>query len=302
VVFNRKDRRVGFTLIELLVVVAIIGVLMTLSAAAIIKFLGTSPQSNTRIVLRSAWTEFNKKWTEVTDAAKGDRDAANRRPYQAALDTLAVNDPERMKVIWAKIRQKQAFPQTFAEALNGFTVGGVTVKPLPGYVAYLNKYGITAGNATPADYESGICLLMALRRNVSGGGQVSDDTFGVGKFVKDVTVQGATGPVPCLVDGWGKPLQFCRWPLGNAQADVGDPTDPQKLLTNATWITSQGASFQAGLHVVGTNSTGKLTPLIASSGPNLLSGLVLTNPGSATNWSADGTGNDADNIYSNNIR
>ena len=216
-------------------------------------------------------------------------------------------------MIWVKIRQRQAFPQTFFEALNPIIIntpnGVVTIQPLQSYVKYLNKYGITAGNAAnPQPYESAICLLMALRRNISGGGEMSEDTFGVGTFVilKTDPANANMQPTPCLVDGWKQPLLFARWPTGFAGLtskpanDPADPSDPQKLLAGLTGTNL--TAFQNSLHVVWSNQTSQLMPLIASCGPDNKPGLAPRPSAGTTNcWKTDGSNDATDNIYSNNL-
>jgi prepilin-type N-terminal cleavage/methylation domain-containing protein len=230
-----QRRRAGFTLIELLVVIFIIAVLAALTAGTIFKFWSVQPVSNTKAELKLLQTALHKKWMEVTDLANSSRDDANYKPHRDKLLDLARGNPDVARVIWVKIRQKQAFPQTFFEALNpiilGTRVGTIKVDPLPAYVNYLNKYGITTGdNANPKPYESAVCLLMALRRNVSGGGEISEDTFGVGTFISSINVLAGRPQVPYLVDAWKNPILFCRWPLGSTVATVADPADPQNLL------------------------------------------------------------------------
>ena len=61
--------------IELLVVIAIIAqvLVVLLTRCGRGEFLGTQPVANTRIVLKSSWTGFHKKFVEVIElAAQGD--------------------------------------------------------------------------------------------------------------------------------------------------------------------------------------------------------------------------------------
>src|SRR5262249_39551947 len=116
-------------------------------------------------------------------------------------------------------------------------------------------------------------------------------------FVKLITVTGATKPVPCLVDGWKNPIMFCRWPLGNSQADLGDPTDPDNVLGPY----AGNAAMQGMLHPFSAAPNAlKLKPLIASSGPAGNRGLPFPPPGPATDWT-ETPPDSGDNIYSNNL-
>jgi prepilin-type N-terminal cleavage/methylation domain-containing protein len=300
----RRHRRASFTLIELLVVIAIIGILMTLAASSIAKFLGVQPTNNTRTELKQLNIALTQKLREVNDAAGGPQEQAFRDAYfsstgpGAALPIAGGNPATAAAriIFWKKLRQKQAFPQSFYEVFTAPTVMGL--QPIPGYVDYLKQYGITAAAATnpvPQPYESGICLLMSLRRSVAGGVAIADDKFT--PFVKFITVTGATKPVPCLVDGWKNPIMFCRWPLGNSQADLNDTTDTDNVLG----VYAGNATMQGMLHPFSaTPKALRLTPLIASSGPDGKPGLTFATPGTATDWT-DTPPDANDNIYSNNL-
>ena len=79
---------------------------------------------------------------------------------------IAGNDRLRAKVIWTKLRLKQAFPNNFNEALNP-----APLKPLPYYVNALGALGFTAANtgaANPQNFESSACLLLALQHSEDG--------------------------------------------------------------------------------------------------------------------------------------
>ena len=60
-------RRVGFTLIELLVVLAIIGVLVSLSAVAVFRLIGTQQNANTKSELSRLEAAFKKAYRSAAD-------------------------------------------------------------------------------------------------------------------------------------------------------------------------------------------------------------------------------------------
>jgi prepilin-type N-terminal cleavage/methylation domain-containing protein len=286
---GRPGRR-GFTLIELLVVVSILALLTALTAGAAIRFRAARATANTRTLLTRLDSRLRQQTAYVADRAR-------RETPPGAVLSLAGGDPGRSKVIWQKLRFKQFFPTSFAEALD--PAGGY-VPPLPAYVNYLTEYGITGGSGTPAAHESAACLYMILRYGPESAGE---DELGTGGAVK--TVNG----IPVLVDSWGNPLAFCRWPVGDTgngvspanpqgyQAGFNDPADPRGLLAAPSWLSSpQGAQFQAVCHPLRNGGTLDLSPLIVSAGPDGQLGLVtatlgVTNPGQAN-----------DNLYSNSLR
>lgn len=285
--------RTGFTLIELLIVVAIIGILMALSASAVIRYVGVQQHNNTETTLRKVNTALNARWSSVVHIA--DKETIPPALYPTVL-SMANNDERRARIIWIKLRLRQEFPINFAEAYN------------PGPLPYISTYRQAALKAFPTPpppppggpTESAACLLMALERATGGGGLSASD-------LGSAAVLDTNGDnVNEIVDGWGQPIKFIRWPLEEAFLNPGgpqpgpknDPGDPEGLLTNPTWLGSGGKSTFEGLcHLVpytGPRSY-KLQPVIVSAGPNRVMG--LNNLGGIV-----GSANDSnDNIYSYNL-
>jgi prepilin-type N-terminal cleavage/methylation domain-containing protein len=303
-------RRAGFTLTELMVVLLIITVLTTLAAGTLLRFMGSQQASNTRATLDKLQTVLNSRWSIVTRSAKDE-------PIPAAVQTALQNkffnyvgtDPnveQRKHVLYVKLRQRQEFPMTFGEALT--PVYGLP--PLPKFTNFFKSLGYSGLPQSQPEVESAILLLLALQSNQSGGG-VSQDTLG-GSTVG--TVQLSSGQrVNALVDGWGTPLAFCRYPTGSTVlnpngATLGpsrDPTDPDGYLMNGDWLLGvrmsglSGALFLPRISQQPPTKNGQVTgglsfrlaPLIASAGPDKFLGLDL---GSFA--PQDATAND--NLYS----
>jgi prepilin-type N-terminal cleavage/methylation domain-containing protein len=275
----KRRARDAFTLIELLVVIAIIAALIALSASAVIKFLGSQQAANTQSTLDRTQAKANVAWSKV-------KDLAWHETIPPAVDTwirtyLAGNDANatgRVRVIYVKLRLRQVFPMSFNEALSPPTLppGNVCpLPPLPAYVTYLNKLGITgsiAGLNNEDNFESSACLLMALQRGQSGAGfDTSELTAGgsTGSFTAP------KGSLPYLTDAWGKPLHFSRVPVGcptlnpnGAQAGANDPNDPQGYLQTPNWGTTYGTSFTlvTGQKLAVGNTSYRIAPILCSSG------------------------------------
>lgn len=283
--------RRAFTLMELLVTISIIGVLFALGAAAVGKFWSAQQTSSTRKLLHRLDMMLRTQITTTNDRAM------QQGGWPASVDALAGGDPDKARVLWLKLRLKQKYPSTFAEVFNpapGF------LSPVPAYVEYLRQYGITAANvaAQPLAHQSAACLLMALS---IGPDAIAEEELGVGGSTK--TING----VPCLVDSWGNPLTFTRWPSGEAgtgasifftQGYLGgytDPADPKNVLI--PWANSvQG--FANVLHPVpaqrptANSRPVVLSPMIVSWGPD---GLLGADP---RTLQSDGTTDSDDNVYS----
>jgi prepilin-type N-terminal cleavage/methylation domain-containing protein len=301
--------RPAFTLIELIVVITIIAILVSLSAAATIRFIGVQQRSNTQTTINKVYDRVNTSYKAYRDQFDP-RDTIPSAIHDYILTNLAnPNDPNaesRARVIYIKMRYKQVFPMNFKEALNPFPL-----PPLPTYQAYLSKLGVTA--STGAAYESSACLLMALSQ-AQGGGGVNAEALAGGSSVASFALPSGQS-IQAFVDAWGTPLTFARWPTGCTllnpnglpKSGFNDPGDPQGYLANFVngWVTSSyAANYRTLLHNLPTSSpTGtplsyKLVPMIVSAGPDRKLGLDVITP--LTNNSTLATlSHDADdNIYS----
>jgi hypothetical protein len=172
---------------------------------------------------------------------------------------------------------------------------------------------------------------MALRRGTDGA-SLSDQDIGPAHISTAVTAA-AAGGVPCLIDAWGYPLAFTRWPLGNNLAPAyivpanPEPSDPQGLISDATkpataaWLSSIGAyDFDVvihALHLVPANGvpgfvatqqnlrkntkwSDKLSPVVASPGSKGVLGLEILIPSTTigpTHWQVNLGANPVENIY-----
>jgi prepilin-type N-terminal cleavage/methylation domain-containing protein len=289
--------RAGFSLIELLVVLAILATLVLLSAGAAMRVLAGRAARNTETALTKIDSAFRRAWEAVlTQARKEDMRRFGDGPYNQIL-AAAGNSVPRARVLYVKLRLKQEFPMTFAEVL---TPSG----PLPareGYASYLQNRGVTAPANPAGDHESAVGLLLALQQGRSGAAPSGDD---LGNSVKPVN------GLPALVDDWGRPLAFYRWPTGNTEVDglapasastARDPQDPDGLLLDPGWWRSAGrGKFEHWCHSVtrdGQPYAYYLIPVIASAGPNGRLGIRRPAALGPDPMAADGTADADDNLY-----
>lgn len=279
----RNQRRAGFTLIELLVVIAIIGILASLTGAAVMKTITVRKRTFTQHTVDKLYLQVQRHMKAVIDDARTET-------IPPSVLALAGNDPNRARIVWIKLRLKQQFPQSYAEALQ----------PAPGYINPEPAYGkVLAGRSAainPAT-ESAACLLMALTaRNRRGVQQDADFLSPNEKLDSD------GDGIPEICDAYGNPLAFFRWP--NPPAG-----DPNMLMLNkpppAGWNPNPTAPFQDPQDPTGTlqGSWGNLAsvgiptpnlymiPVIVSAGPD---GRLGLNP----NMSVASTLDNQDNIYS----
>jgi prepilin-type N-terminal cleavage/methylation domain-containing protein len=327
---QRPRIRDGFTLAELVVSILIIALLVGLAVAAAGRYIAVSQATVTGVTIRQVYGRLHAQRATVIKAAESEDMLKSVGPtVLSQIQTAAGYSPSspiqdwaaRARVIYVKLRLRQEFPMTFAEALNP--------APLPPKQAYAEAFsGLTAGHT----YESAACLLRAVTRG-QGGRAISADTFGTGS-VKTFVDPSTGANIPALVDGWGTPLAFYRWPWGSSEVDslapaiqpgqngsaatpngsvVRDPEDPLGLLMNMNWYATAGRStFEGWCHAVTNNNvTGGqapqyayyMVPVLVSAGPNSQLGLTSQTKTTAPPYSPgpmdpDGSNNDSDNIYS----
>lgn len=298
---THERRRGGFTLIELLVVVAIIAILASLTAVAVFGFLGGQSKKNTNLVLQKTDNALQQQWSEVAQAAKNDT-------IPVSVTALAGGDTERARVIWMKLKLRQNFPMSYAEALYPYAVNGVAIilpgdlPPIEDYKKRLNNGTLTKAN--DPNTEMAACLLMALSRPRKGKKFNPEESLGA-NAIKDTDGDG----VAEIVDGWGKAVGFYRWGTGNTDLDAQsratnilnhDTQDPFMRLMDSKWNPNDPgvAKFQALCHPI--TASGKprsffTIPVIVSAGTDGSFGIRWPDM-----YPLDNTA--ADNIYSFKVR
>jgi prepilin-type N-terminal cleavage/methylation domain-containing protein len=306
-------RRSAYTLVEILVVVAILAILTALIVGAVMRTTGSAQVKATTTEINALKRVLTQQWNFVADDARnGPKGPTATSVHDWVKNTFAGSDQDserRLKVIYTKLRLKQAFPQSLAEVLrpSGYAAS-LDLPPYQPYVAALNEMGFTSANVstTPQPWESAVCLYLALTIGPNGGGSGGE----LDKYSAIVDGNKARG----FVDSWGQPLAFCRWPTASAELNPSGPTngtndtgDPNGYLCENAWLSSATytGNFQKSLHAIATRGPGstagttvprsyKLQPLIVSGGPDRKLGL---NTSLGTTSAAD----IADNIYSSRL-
>src|SRR5216683_4250651 len=236
------ERRPGFTLIELLVVMTIMAVLAAIATGVYFKFIDVQQKSNNDSQLSKVRNLLRQRMNAENDLIKSEIKSGK---VSALLSVAPWNtlDQRTAEIVYAKLRMRQAFPMTFAEVWNLPSIQS-PFPSLPPFVDYLKKQGIYSGNVNlvPEASESAVCLLLALQRGTSGGDLTADDLGSAA--TADVSWMGSK--LRGLVDGYGNPIAFCRWPTGSSELNPNgplpgisnDPSDPEGQL-----LKLQGASL-----------------------------------------------------------
>ncbi len=278
-------RRAGFTLIELMIVLAIIGVVVSLAASATMQVITRQKAANTELTIQKVNDALKTHWGAVIDQAR-----AERIPDNIYLMAGGPSDPDsvrRARVIWIKLRLKQQFPMNFKEALTP----NLLLVPAPVFVQALQ------GKPTfsePQIYESSVCLLLALSQGRKGAAAFDQDRLASTEMADSGIFNPAMTGLKAIVDGWGRPLTFYRWPIGGEVAAsnpnkastsqlIADPLDTEAVLMAPGWNNTvfyagkQGVwAFEKLFHPVhvGSGNTYKpvsyyTLPVIASAGPSI---------------------------------
>jgi prepilin-type N-terminal cleavage/methylation domain-containing protein len=214
----------GFTLIELLVVVAIIAVLISLLASGVFKYLDVQSQNNTETTLRTVQKVLRQQMEAVDSAA-------DKQPIPPSVTALATNNGQlnndiwaqkRARVIWKTLRRIQEFPMTYAEVLTSPVLTMQAAGPYSGLINDLPPNPSCAKaikalkSPTFGPGQSGVAgeaatLLLLSLQQTRGGIKFSGDDLASG--AQDTNGDGLKE----IVDAWGNPIGFYRFPTGNPQ-------------------------------------------------------------------------------------
>jgi type II secretory pathway pseudopilin PulG len=278
------SQRASFTLLELVIVITIILSLITLGAAAAMRFIGVQQRSVTETTISKVYSLLDRAWKAVVSDALKEPIPSQ---YSNTVLQLAGNNSRRARVIWVKLRLMQQFPTSYYEILNP------QILPSP-YKTALSQVGITTAVGPYANppltlsqegfkAESSACLLLALSEARQGINISPDDLGAI--TTGDVNGDGLRE----ILDGWGRPIVYYRWPWGNPdvtslnpalpgsrqysslQPQVlgnSDPQDPEGLLMDPNWWNTLGGpaprsqltAFENAFHLVSFSNPGPAFP------------------------------------------
>jgi prepilin-type N-terminal cleavage/methylation domain-containing protein len=241
---HKQRNRPAFTLTEILVVIAIIAILAALASWGVFAMIGVRQVRNTEGTMRVLNKMLQDRWGAVIKDADGEAPSAAAQALAGgpSLDPTG----KRAKVIWRKIRLAEAFPMAFNEMnpANVNSIFNLYIGAGKGK-SYFTKYREITKNsgypASPGPTESSACLLMALKTQIADV-NIEDQ---LAYAIADTNGDG----IKELVDGWGNPLAFVRFPTGGAvnPAAVGaanvkfaDPADNTGMLLNNNWYNFAG--------------------------------------------------------------
>jgi prepilin-type N-terminal cleavage/methylation domain-containing protein len=281
--FSKTYRR-GFTILEMLVVCAIILILVALVVAGSMRMAEAANRRNTNRTVMKLSLVLRGHWDAVVSQAQTESIPSN-------VLAMAGNNSARARVIYVKLRLRQEFPTSFAEALNP-----APLPPLPTY-----QTALATAPVPSADIQAATCLWLTLKQQRSNVAFNPDTELSASEI-------GTLGPgLKYITDGWRGPVVLYRWPTGNTDFNPGDKPqpgtndggDPTGLLSDPAWftavdpITNQAcwSEFAAVCHPVAAGMSYNLAnPVVASPGPDGAFGLDPT-------MAVINVGATADNVY-----
>jgi prepilin-type N-terminal cleavage/methylation domain-containing protein len=232
-----RAARAGFTLAEMLMAIAIIAVLIALSAAAILRFMDVGPYNATAANLGKLKGSLDAQWQAVVK--KANDEPMNIDPSMLGFANTPVTDPA-VRTRYVDYKMMQAFPISFAEALNPSTNPLTTAstfgpwRPYDDFLRRLLNINLShsavppmqaaslAARCAPPQTQQAICLMMIVERGPQNAGVTADKI--AGGMVKKLEVRiasdaGTVNSAEGLVDSWGRELLFTRnYPPGSNNA------------------------------------------------------------------------------------
>jgi prepilin-type N-terminal cleavage/methylation domain-containing protein len=248
--------RRGFTLPEMLIVILIVGIMSGLVLAGLSGAVQLAREQRTRAIIGKLDLLIGERWDGYSTRAVPMRIPAGTVPVVAARARLyALRELQRMEM-----------PDHVTDLIDGPVILSTQPSAWKGYRRRaqresIAKFGAGADWTTTwtAQHQGSECLYLILSQMHDGDKQALD------YFSQDEIGDVDDDGMKEILDGWGQPIEFLRWPAGftTANGAIGpmdadfashpDPFDPLKC--DPRW-----------LDATATIKPYMLTPLLLSAG------------------------------------
>ena len=219
---SNPSRR-AFTLIELLVVMAVISILVSLTAVGVVSLIASQGRNNTDAEIKAIYPILMQHWKAVIDDAKKEN-LWNDNDYPGGGPTLlscADNDKERARILQIKLRLIEAFPVNFAELLPPVYA---PTAPITG----AECYAVSPPAATPTGFNPPLQLIPVKKRHYRGAYQ---------QLVYDPTVNDLNNP------GFCAPRWSAGGPIGTPPKTESESVQSAVCLLVALSTAKQGINI-----------------------------------------------------------
>jgi prepilin-type N-terminal cleavage/methylation domain-containing protein len=232
---TKPSRQAGFSLIEMLVVIGLIAFLTAAIVAVIPRVGNAAKVASTRATIKKVDELLNdringfRRWIQKQDqlASGGAPSYVTNSPFSGSF----ASNPVQTRALAVKYAFRLYFPQVFSEFQTPISAPA-THKPIT---------------------ESSECLYQFLTK-----GPLFDTEPPSGSDLKAIEIADTDNDgLPEIVDGWGQPLRFYRW-----------PTRLVRPATTATGLTLPTSSSTPGS--ASGSTPGPLDEIIQPSGTTLL--------------------------------
>lgn len=225
---NRK----AFTLIEILVVIAIITIIASLGFVMVKRFGVTAREDQTYATLK----KINASIQDRLQSMDRYFTACDRRAAGVSIPNYVEDASDRqnwitnkseIEVIAKKKFERKHFPMNFDEPGLDSSGNSLITGLAPGFMPPLHD-----SNSPDADTENSEVLYWFLKRNTSFGSEMITSIDFTDREIADTDDDGLME----VVDGWGNPIRFYRWPtrLIRPQLILGTESVPITVLDDST--------------------------------------------------------------------
>ena len=219
-----RTRRAGFTLLELLAVIAIMAVLLSLLIGVSLQFVENARAAATRATLMKV------------DGMLQRRRSAVQRSVETGQINLSQAGARGSTPLGLKITELVAMPG-YLRFVPDPDNAGASLAVLEGYdvgvtSGTIQEKGVAAGRANRDDPATSSAEALHFFLTEGAGFGVEDTDRAA--FTPSETADADGDGFPELIDGWGRPLRFYRWPTRLVRpSPVASPHRPTKRQTVA---------------------------------------------------------------------
>lgn len=272
---RRADAAFGVTLVELLVTIMIIGILSSSVLFAMSVAQEASRKARTQALIATLHSLVLERWETYL----------NKRQNSSNMNIAAVansrKDFAELRLTTTRQLLKMDFPDQFNDCLPSVLTnhtGSLRVEEL---TALSDRYAwhLLQADSHVADENQGaecLYLIVSSIRSDGGNWKKVDESF-IGDTDND--------NAPEFLDGWGRPVEFIRWPAGFAsdmQAGQPDPpllTPPAARNYNSPWVVKAATVDHDPFDPFRADPLAyRLVPLIFSAGPDGIYDLIKPFP------------------------